>query len=200
MGRRVRRLRTARRPGPSPKHGRSNVGTPVRGGELRHRNCYTGGHRWATHDVVLAPLGFGLLAAAAFIHPITTGIAIAVLIGLSLRGLVLAGAGTISTVANLLISASGAWLLTTQSHEHLHFVPLVVTLGIAIHILGDLITEEGVPVPIIWLRTRARVSISIFKVGTAFERLIVAPTLSAVTLWVLADQTQLVVRARDPLA
>lgn len=159
-----------------------------------------GGHRWGTHDLVLAPFAFGLLAAAAFIHPVTAGILLALLIGVSLRGLALCGGGQIGILANLALSGIGAWWLITSGATHLQLVPLVIALGVAVHILGDLVTEEGIPVPILWLRTRCRVSIPVFTVGKSVERLAIAPALSAATLWIIGDQTQILEHAHALLA
>ena len=51
------------------------------------------GHRQGTHDVVLAPIAFASAALLASLHPVTTGAVLAVTIGLTLRGLALAGVG-----------------------------------------------------------------------------------------------------------
>ena len=66
------------------------------------------GHRQGTHDLVLAPIAFAGVALLASLHPVTTGIVLAVTIGLSLRGLALAGVGRIGAPANLIVSALGA--------------------------------------------------------------------------------------------
>ena len=137
------------------------------------------GHRQGTHDAVLAPLvfaGFVFLAAS---HPVSTGVVLALMIGLSLRGLALTGMGRIGASTNLLLSSGGAWWLITSGADEIRLLPAVIAAGVLVHILGDLVTSEGVPVPIIWLLGgRRRISMGLFRVNGALERFLVAPALS----------------------
>ena len=122
------------------------------------------GHRQGTHDAVLAPIAFAGAALLASLHPVTTGAVLAVTIGLTLRGLALAGVGRIGAAANLLVSAIAAWILVA---------------GVLIHIAGDWLTDEGVPIPILWiLGHRRRLSLGLFGVNGPLERALIAPLLS----------------------
>lgn len=145
-----------------------------------------GGHRQGTHDLLLAPLGAGLLVLLASLHPLTLGVVLALTIGLALRGLSLAGVGRLGTVGNLTASVAASWWLTTRSDQDLHALALVVAAGVLVHILGDLPTREGLPVPIAWLfGSRRRIGLDLFRVNSPLEHLVVAPALSLLGLWLL---------------
>lgn len=146
-----------------------------------------GGHRQGTHDLLLAPLGAGLLVLLASLHPIAVGVVLALTIGLALRGLGLAGLGRLGAAGNLIISASAAWWLTTRSDQDLHALALVVAGGALVHILGDLLTCEGLPLPIAWIfGSRRRIGLDLFRVDSPLEHLFVAPALSLLGIWLLA--------------
>ncbi len=87
------------------------------------------GHRQGTHDLVLAPIAFAGVALLASLHPVTTGIVLAVTIGLSLRGLALAGVGRIGAPANLIVSALGAAALVAAGANQVKLLPLVMAAG-----------------------------------------------------------------------
>lgn len=137
------------------------------------------GHRQGTHDAVLAPIAFAGVALLASLHPVTTGIVLAVTIGLALRGLALAGVGRIGAAANLLVSATVAWVLVAAGAHQIRLLPLVLAAGVLIHIAGDWLTDEGVPVPVVWiLGHRRRLSLGLFEVNGLLERAVIAPVLS----------------------
>ena len=137
------------------------------------------GHRQGTHDVVLAPIAFASAALLASLHPVTTGAVLAVTIGLTLRGLALAGVGRIGVAANLLVSAIAAWILVAAGAHQIRLLPLVLAAGVLIHIAGDWLTDEGVPIPILWiLGHRRRLSLGLFGVNGPLERALIAPLLS----------------------
>src|SRR3712207_3482748 len=71
------------------------------------------GHRWGTHDAVLAPIAFGALALAAAHAFWSSLLLMALAIGLALRALhfVIPGRAENTVVGNLVLSWSGAWLL-----------------------------------------------------------------------------------------
>lgn len=148
------------------------------------------GHRWGTHDAVLAPLAFAGLTALAAWHPLTLGAVLALAIGLSLRGLALAGAGHLGAAANLLASTAGAWWLVTHGATHTQLLPLVVAAGVLVHIAGDFLTEEGIPIPVLWLfGNRSRLRAALFTTNNPLERYVVAPALSLTGLWLLSRHT-----------
>lgn len=150
------------------------------------------GHRQGTHDAVLAPIAFAGVALLASLHPITTGVVLALTIGLALRGLALrglalAGVGRIGAAANLLVSAIAAWVLVAAGAHQIRLLPLVLAAGVLIHIAGDWLTDEGVPIPIAWIfGHRERLSVGLFGVNGPLERALIAPLLSiagVVLLW-----------------
>lgn len=143
-----------------------------------------GGHRWGTHDVVLAPLAFAAAFALAPRYPTTQLLALAVAFGLALRGLVAMRASTITALANIAVSWGAAWLLVQRHQTDLvSWLPLAAGLGVLTHTIGDLPTNEGLPVPIIWIWTRARFSLSLFATNGTLERVVVTPTLTIAALW-----------------
>ncbi len=142
------------------------------------------GHRWGTHDLVLAPLAAAGITAAAAHNAWTLGILLALVIGLALRGLALAGAGRLGGALNLILSAATAWWLVVHGTAETPLLAVVVALGVIVHILGDLLTEEGIPLPILWLLgNRERVAVRAFHTNSRFERLLVAPALSLLGVW-----------------
>jgi membrane-bound metal-dependent hydrolase YbcI (DUF457 family) len=145
------------------------------------------GHRQGTHDAVLAPASFAGISLLASLHPITTGVVLALTIGLALRGLALAGVGRIGAAANLLVSAVTAWILVSAGAHQIRLLPLVIAAGVLIHIAGDWLTNEGIPIPIAWiLGHRDRLSVGLFKVNGLLERTLVAPALSLAAVVLLA--------------
>src|SRR6185503_19849819 len=77
----------------------------------------TQGHRWGTHDAVLAPLAFGALAVAASGAFWSSLLLLDLAIGLALRALnfVVPGRTDNTVVGNLLLAWGGAWLLLQLS-------------------------------------------------------------------------------------
>lgn len=145
-----------------------------------------GGHRQGTHDLCLAPLAFGGLAWLAMLHPITAGMVLMLLLGLSLRALTLLGFGRIGAVVNLVLSGLGAYWLVTSTTDARPLVPIAIALGVIVHIVGDWLTAEGVPIPVVWLTgVQRRLSVGLFQVGSPLETFVVAPILSLGTLWLL---------------
>lgn len=143
-----------------------------------------GGHRWGTHDAVLAPVCFAAAAWIAGRHEWTSAALLAVAIGLALRGLSLCGMGRVGAPLNLALSASGSWWLTQHGHGMTGaMLPATVALGVITHIAGDALTTCGVPVPIVWIRTRARVGIPLFTTGGVVEALVVSPLLALAFVW-----------------
>jgi hypothetical protein len=129
--------------------------------------------------------GVALLAS---LHPVTTGIVLAVTIGLSLRGLALAGVGRIGAPANLIVSALGAAALVAAGANQVKLLPLVMAAGVLIHIAGDWLTDEGIPTPIAWIfGHRDRLSFGLFRVNGPLERAVIAPVLSVAGVLLLAS-------------
>ncbi|MGY1787270.1 metal-dependent hydrolase [Geodermatophilus sp. SYSU D00698] len=149
-----------------------------------------GGHRWGTHDAVLAPLAFGALALAAANLFWASLVVMALGIGLALRALhfVIPGRAENTVVGNLLLSFGGAWLLLAHSPQPT-WLPYAVGLGVLTHIAGDLITRQGVPLPVLWLAKRRRLALTPMRTGTTLEKAVLAPLFLGVAVWSLYANT-----------
>ncbi|PWJ46485.1 LexA-binding, inner membrane-associated putative hydrolase [Quadrisphaera granulorum] len=145
-----------------------------------------GGHRQGTHDLLLAPVIFGLLTVLATHHPIASMVVIALGIGLALQALhvVIPGKVEQTVIGNVVISALGAWWVTGTASHTLEWLPWAVAGGVVVHILGDWLTVGGVPVPLTWVGGHsARLSAGLFKTGARAEH--VVATMFAVAAVVL---------------
>jgi membrane-bound metal-dependent hydrolase YbcI (DUF457 family) len=134
------------------------------------------GHRAGTHDAVLAPVGFGLLAYAASWHFWSSLLLMALAIGLALRALhfVIPGRAENTVIGNLLLSWGGAWFLLAHSPGPA-WLPWAVAVGVLTHIAGDALTCGGVPVPIVWTFTKARLVLLPLRTGATAEKTVLAP-------------------------
>ena len=134
------------------------------------------GHRWGTHDAVLAPVGFGLLAYLAAGSFWSSLLLLALAIGLGLRALhfVIPGRAENTVAGNLILSWGGAWLLLAHSPGPA-WLPWAVALGVLVHIAGDAITCEGVPLPLLWMIRRGRLALIPLRTGTALEKAVLTP-------------------------
>jgi membrane-bound metal-dependent hydrolase YbcI (DUF457 family) len=143
-----------------------------------------GGHRWGTHDALLAPVAFGAVALAAANLFWSSLVVMALAIGLALRALhfVIPGRAENTVVGNLVLSFGGAWLLLAHTSQPT-WLPWAVALGVLTHVAGDLITKQGVPLPLLWLLRRKRVALSPMRTGTTLEKAVLAPLFLGVALW-----------------
>jgi membrane-bound metal-dependent hydrolase YbcI (DUF457 family) len=153
-------------------------------------NTVARGHRWGTHDAVLGPVAFGLLAYAAAWAPWSSLLLLALAIGLALRALhvVIPGRAENTVIGNLLLSWGGAWLLLTHSPAP-GWLPLAVVAGVLTHIAGDALTKEGVPVPLFWLLRRSRIAPVHLRTGATVEKLVLAPLFVLATVVFLYANT-----------
>ncbi|MGY1811946.1 metal-dependent hydrolase [Blastococcus sp. SYSU D00820] len=157
------------------------------------------GHRWGTHDAVLAPLAFGALALAAANAFWSSLLLMALAIGLALRALhfVIPGRAENTVVGNLALSWAGAWFLLDHTPPPT-WMPYAVAAGVLTHIAGDLITRQGVPVPLVWILKRCRLALTPMRTGTVLEKAVLAPAFGLATLWFLYENTA-VRETIDPL-
>lgn len=146
----------------------------------------SGGHRWGTHDLVLGPLAFGALAAVGVLVQPAATIVVAVALGLAIHGLHVTRVLRVGPVLNALLSWIGAvWIVAYGWVEIGWWLPIAVAGGVAVAIAGDWLTNEGVPIPLLWLRDRSmRWGLGAFRTGSLVESVLVAPalTLTAVLL------------------
>ena len=148
------------------------------------------GHRWGTHDAVLAPVLFGLVALAASSAWWSALLLLALAIGLALRALhfVIPGRAENTVLGNLALSWGGAYLLLEHSPGP-GWLPWAVALGVLTHIAGDALTTAGVPVPLVWLVRRARLTLTPMRTGAPVEKLVLVPAMLLATVWLLAVNT-----------
>jgi hypothetical protein len=134
------------------------------------------GHRWGTHDAILGPAAFGLLAYLAAGAYWSSLLLMALAIGLALRALhfVIPGRAENTVIGNLLLSWGGAWLLLEHSSSPA-WLPYSVGLGVLTHIAGDFLTKEGVPVPVFWLIRRSRLAPIHLRTGAFVEKAVLVP-------------------------
>jgi hypothetical protein len=153
-------------------------------------NAISRGHRWGTHDAVLGPLSFGLLAYAAAWAHWSSLLLLALAIGLALRALhvVIPGRAENTIIGNLLLSWGGAWLLLAHSPSP-SWLPLAVVVGVLTHIAGDGLTKEGVPVPLVWLVHRSRIAPIHLHTGALVERAVLTPLFVVATVVFLYANT-----------
>ena len=142
----------------------------------------SGGHRWGTHDIVLAPAAVAALALLARQDPIASGVAVAIVVGLMLQGLATSRLTRITPVLNLACSIAAALLLPQVAGDVeplTRVMPIALALGVAVAIAGDFITEEGVPVPVVWILRRQRFGLGLFRVDRLVENVFVSTLLLA---------------------
>jgi hypothetical protein len=146
-------------------------------------NAIARGHRWGTHDAVLAPVAFGLLAYAAAGNHWSSLLLLALAIGLALRALhvVIPGRAENTIIGNLVLSWGGAWLLLEHSPGPA-WLPLAVVVGVLTHIAGDGLTKEGVPVPVFWLVRRSRLAPVHLHTGAVVEKMVLVPLFLVATV------------------
>ena len=153
-------------------------------------NLVARGHRWGTHDAVLGPLAFGLLAYAAAWSRWSSLLLLALAIGLALRALhvVVPGRAENTVIGNLVLSWGGAWLLLEHSPSPV-WLPLAVVVGVLTHIAGDGLTKEGVPVPLFWVVRRSRLAPVHLHTGAFVERAVLVPLFVVATVAFLVANT-----------
>lgn len=151
------------------------------------------GHRWGTHDAILGPLAGAALVLLAATNMYTFAFVLALAVGLLVQGLVSTGFGRVGAALNFVVSVAVGWWLTAQGAAELaSWLAVVVPLGMLVHIAGDLITTEGVPVPVAWLFSRrCRIKLFPVRTGGPLENAVITPGLGLVGLWLLAAHLQI---------
>jgi LexA-binding, inner membrane-associated putative hydrolase len=141
------------------------------------------GHRKGTHDAVLAPIGFGLLAYGASWYHWSSLLVLALAIGLALHALhfVIPGSSETTVVGNLILSWGGAWWLLAHIPAPV-WLPWAVALGVLAHIVGDALTCGGVPVPLLWILNGGRLVFLPLRTGATVEKVLLAPAFLLATV------------------
>lgn len=170
---------------------------PISGLAAAGVGALAGGHRWGTHDLVLAPVIVFALAAGGSLSTVGAGMVAAVAAGLIVAALGSIGRGRPGWIANLGVSTAAGWWHAELAAEALAMIPAAVTIGVLVHILGDLVTPGGVPVPVVWLHRRRRIAVPILRTGGFLERAVLAPTLCLVAGWLVLHDTGMGAVVRD---
>lgn len=146
----------------------------------------SGGHRWGTHDLVLGPLVFGALAAVGVLVQPAATIVVAVALGLAIHGLHVTRVLRVGPILNAALSWVGAvWIIAYGWVDVGWWLPIAVAGGVVVAIVGDWLTNEGVPIPLVWIGDRSRRwGLGAFRTGAVVESLLIAPllTIAAVLL------------------
>ncbi len=148
---------------------------------------------------MVAPVVFGFLASLAADWFWSSLLLMAMSIGLALRALhfVIPGKAENTVIGNLVLSWGGAWLLLANTPSPA-WLPWAVMLGVLTHIVGDLLTCEGVPLPVFWAFGRNRVKLSPMRTGTVLETAVLVPAFLTIAL-VFAYLNTSAREAVDPL-
>jgi len=155
-----------------------------------------GGHRWGTHDPILAPLAVAMLAFAASRFQLTQLPLLAVVIGAALHACssYIPGRLETTTAGNLALSLIGAWALNYHAPFTLHWLPVALAGGTFVHIAGDALTRGGVPRPLATLTRRAggrraRMSLNLFATGDLHFETPIAVASAVITVALLTRST-----------
>jgi hypothetical protein len=149
-----------------------------------------GGHRWGTHDLILAPAIIWIGATAAYATRAGTLLLMAVTASLILAGIGSVGLGRLGALGNLATATAAAWWHSSALTPHdLALLPTALAVGAAVHIAGDALTAGKIPIPILWLRRRQRVGLPLLRTGGLVEGCLITPGLTVLTLWALWTTT-----------
>lgn len=143
-----------------------------------------GGHRGLTHDPLLAPL-LTYLAVEIGSHSHAGRLAIvAIIAGLATRVFLVERATWFTGLCTLAASIGGAIWLVTNNLDLGAGLPPAIVGGVLVHLAGDAVTVDMLPIPVLWLLgSRRRVGIPIFRAGHTFEKLIVTPANLVLVAW-----------------
>jgi membrane-bound metal-dependent hydrolase YbcI (DUF457 family) len=159
----------------------------------------SGGHRHGTHSL----LGVAAFTGAAYAawHYLYTpagkvglGLLLVLVFASGLRALKIGG-----HLGDLL--AIGAAVAMLRSGFGVAGVPWAIAAGTATHLVGDMLTNEGIPLawPLSRVHFRLLPEPLAFTTGTRPERWVVAPLMLAALVWLVAVVEKIVPAGRLPL-
>ena len=155
-----------------------------------------GGHREATHSVLAAGLAAGATAALGLVaiapHVPASVIVLGITLALAARALP-PRALRVGRIAALVAGAAAAWAITRWVGIG-WWLPAGVGVGWLVHILGDLITEGGVP--ILWPLRRRFAAPVLGRTGSGREAALGVVLLVAVVVAALGPAAGLAARLR----
>jgi len=133
---------------------------PVSRAVSKLTNKLAGGHRAATHSLLFVGLVF-LVIWAVSRHPMADVVTVGLAMMLTIGMLVPTRFARHGLLPGLLAPAAaswGVWLSTVHAHQHWAWLPWAAAAGVVLHLLGDFITKEGVP--LLWpLKWRQRLAL-----------------------------------------
>ena len=148
-----------------------------------------GGHRNGTHSVLGLLMTTLLASATAAFYP-TRLLLLALAVGLALEALAFAIPGRFEEMwpVNLAVSFGVAWWLLSPAdvapgHGYPAWMAMAVLVGAATHVVGDMLTVEGVPLG--WPLSESRQGLHLFRTGTWFEKYLLAPAFCAAAVLVM---------------
>ena len=159
----------------------------------------SGGHRHGTHSLVgIAAFTGAAYAARHYLYTpagkIGLGLLLVLVLASGLRALKIGG-----HFGDLL--AIGGAVAMLRTGFGVYEVPWAIAAGTATHLVGDMLTNEGVP--IFWPLTRAHFRLLpeplAFTTGTRPERWVVAPLMLTALVWLVAVVEKVVPTDRLPL-
>lgn len=153
---------------------------PVTVGLSRLVAWCTGGHRGGTHSLLaVAALSAGA-AAVDLAGALPRGLAYAFLFALATAAVQLRLAQPLVYTAVCLTGGIGLVTLSAQHTITPGVLPWAVAVGVAAHLLGDMLTREGVP--LLWPGAARRFRIASLSTGGTVEQLLVGPGLALCAL------------------
>ena len=144
-----------------------------------------GGHRQRTHTLLF------VIAMTAVTHwavgasgpwPATIVVALCVTLGIGLIGPSVGLPGA-AGAAGLVLGAAAGWLVHSGTVEAGGWVTAAAAVGLCSHIVGDMMTPEGVK--LLWPISSARLGLPVFTTGGLIER-VVGVALLVVFVWLAA--------------
>lgn len=165
---------------------------PVTGILARITALLSGGHRQGTHSVIGVLVATALSVGVMLVGGVAVGLELSFLAALALAA-VEVKFSRMTLIHTVLCLAAGVVLtgLSIWQQIPVAVLPLAVGIGVAAHIVGDCLTEEGCPLlwPIPW-----RISLLPLETEGLVERFVVGPVLglaAVVLVWQLSDQSAL---------
>jgi membrane-bound metal-dependent hydrolase YbcI (DUF457 family) len=159
----------------------------------------SGGHRHGTHSLagIAAFTGTAYLAERhlqTLAGKIGLGLLLVLVLASGLRALKIGG-----HVGDVL--AIGAAVAMLRTGYGVTSVPLAVAAGTATHLVGDMLTNEGIPIawPLSRVHFRLLPEPLAFTTGTRPERWVVAPLMLAALAWLVAVVEKILPAGRLPL-
>lgn len=153
-----------------------------------------GGHRNGSHSILGV---FGTAMVASVLATAYPGrlFLLALAIGLALEALAFAIPGALEELwpVNLVASFGVAWWVLgvpgSADDRFPLWLPAALLVGSATHVIGDMLTVGGIPP--LWPVSRIRVSLGLFRTGSGWERLLIAPALLVGACWLVFARTGL---------